>query len=61
MERRALQLLQRIKFLKRQINTKEFCELHGISESKFSRLPSDKFIKELELLDYMEQFYNYKL
>ena len=60
MERKTLQILQRVEFLKKQINTKEFCELHGISESKFSRFPSGKFIEELELFDYMEQFYQFK-
>ena len=30
-------VLQKAQELKNQINTKEFCKLHGISESKFSR------------------------
>jgi len=49
-------ILQKVQELKQKINTKEFCELHGISESKFSRFPSKKFMEELELLDYMLQF-----
>ena len=59
MERKTLQILQRVEFLKKQIDTKEFCKLHEISESKFSRVPSDKFLNELELFDYMEQFYQF--
>ena len=50
---------KKVKDLKKQINTNDFCELHGISESKFSRFPSDKFIEELMLFDYMVQFKNY--
>ena len=53
------QLLQKVQKLKKKIDTKKFCELHGISESKFSRFPSEKFVKELELIDYMEQFYEF--
>lgn len=53
-------VLQKSQELKNQINTKEFCNLHGISESKFSRFPSDKLIEELILFDYMIQFKNYK-
>ena len=52
-------ILQNVQEIKKKIDTKKFCEFHGISESKFSRFPSDKLIKELELIDYMEQFYNY--
>lgn len=52
-------ILQKVQDLKKKINTKKFCEFHGISESKFSRFPSEKFIRELELVDYMQQFYNY--
>ena len=51
-------ILQKVQEVKKEINTKEFCKFHGISESKFSRFPSEKFIKELELLDYMIQFEN---
>ena len=46
--------------IKKKINTKEFCELHAISESKFSRFPSKKFIEDLILYDYMVQFYKFK-
>ena len=53
------ELLQKVQELKKKIDTKMFCELHGISESKFSRFPSEKFVKELELIDYMEQFYEF--
>lgn len=53
------EVLQKVQELKRKINTKDFCEFHGISESKFSRFPTDKFIEELMLIDYMEQYYNY--
>ena len=53
------QLLQKVQELKKNINTKNFCKLHGISESKFSRFPSEKFIMELEFVDYMEQFYEF--
>ena len=52
-------IIAKIAMLKKEIDTKKFCEFHGISESKFSRFPSDKFIEELQLIDYMEQFYNY--
>ena len=52
-------ILQKVQDLKKKIDTKEFCKLHGISESKFSRFPSEKFIKELELIDYMQQFYDF--
>jgi len=54
------QILQKVQELKKKINTKEFCEFHGISESKFSRFPSKKLIEELMLIDYMNQFYNYQ-
>jgi len=49
-------VLQKSQELKKKINTQEFCKLHGISESKFSRFPSKKLIKELELFDYLVQF-----
>jgi hypothetical protein len=49
-------ILPKVQELKKKIDTKKFCELHGISESKFSRFPSEKFMKELELFDYMSQF-----
>lgn len=52
-------IIAKIATLKKKIDTKEFCKLHGISESKFSRFPSEKFVQELQLIDYMEQFYNY--
>jgi hypothetical protein len=52
-------ILQKVQKLKGIINTKQFCELHGISESKFSRFPSEKLIKELQLIDYMEQFFEF--
>jgi hypothetical protein len=52
-------VLQKIKEIKPKINVQKFCELHGISESKFSRFPSKKFIEELELFDYINQFYEY--
>jgi len=38
-------ILQKVQEMKKKIDTKKFCELHGISESKFSRFPSGKFIK----------------
>ena len=50
------QVLQESKELKKKINTQEFCKLHGISESKYSRFPSDKFIDELMLFDYLRQY-----
>ena len=49
-------ILHKSQELKKKIDTKKFCKLHGISESKFSRFPSEKFIKEMELFDYMVQF-----
>lgn len=49
-------VLQKSQELKKKINTQEFCKLHGISESKFSRFPSEKLIEELMLFDYMVQF-----
>lgn len=52
-------IVQKLQEIKPKINVQEFCELHGISESKFSRFPSDKFIKEIELFDYLIQFYEY--
>ena len=52
-------VLQQLQEIKPKINTQEFCKLHKISESKFSRFPSEKLIEELELFDYMVQFYNY--
>ena len=48
--------MQKSQKIKKEINTKEFCKLHGISESKFSRFPSDKLIDELIMLDYLCQF-----
>lgn len=53
-------ILQKLQELKSKINVQDFCKLHEISESKFSRFPSNKFLKELELFDYMIQFYEYK-
>ena len=53
------QIPKEIYELKRKLNTKEFCKFHNISESKFSRFPSNKFIEELMLIDYMYQFYEY--
>jgi hypothetical protein len=53
-------VLQKSQELKKEIDTNQFCELHGISESKFSRFPSEKLIEELELFDYMGQFLQYK-
>lgn len=52
-------VIRKLKEIKSKINVQEFCELHHISESKFSRFPSDKFIKELQLFDYLIQFYEY--
>lgn len=49
-------ILQKVQDMKKQIDTKKVCEFHGISESKFSRFPSEKLITELELIDYMYQF-----
>ena len=49
-------VLQKSQEIKKKINTQEFCKLHGISESKFSRFPSEKLIAELELFDYLVQF-----
>jgi len=45
--------LQKMQEAKKKLNKKEFCKLHGISESKLSRFPTEKFIEELILLDYM--------
>jgi UDP-N-acetylglucosamine:LPS N-acetylglucosamine transferase len=53
-------ILQKVQEMKKKINTKKFCEFHGISESKFSRFPSKKLIDELQLIDYMEQFLDYE-
>lgn len=53
------EVLQELQEIKKEINVQEFCKLHGISESKFSRFPSDKFIEELMLFDYMKQYYEY--
>lgn len=52
-------ILQKVQELKKEINTKDFCKLHGISESKFSRFPSKKLIDELMLFDYMQQYYDF--
>lgn len=49
-------VLQKSQELKKKINIQEFCKLHGISESKFSRFPSEKLIEELQLFDYLMQF-----
>ena len=53
-------ILHKSQELKKKIDTKNFCKLHGISESKFSRFPSEKFIKEMELFDYMVQFVEFE-
>ena len=53
-------ILQKLQELKSKVNTQEFCKLHGISESKFSRFPSKRFMEEIELFDYIIQFYEYK-
>ena len=53
------EVLQELQEIKKEINVQEFCKLHGISESKFSRFPSDKFIEEVMLFDYMKQYYEY--
>ena len=53
-------ILQKVQEMKKQIDTKKFCELHGISESKFSRFPSKKLIQEIELIDYMHQFLEFE-
>lgn len=55
-----ISILQKLQKLKSKINVQDFCKLHKISESKFSRFPSNKFLKELELFDYIIQFYEYK-
>ena len=49
-------ILQKSQELKKKINRKEFCNLHGIPESKLSRFPSDKLIEELMMFDYLCQF-----
>ena len=54
-----LYVLQKSQEMKKKIDTKKFCELHGISESKFSRFPSEKLIEELQLFDYMKQFIHF--
>lgn len=53
------EVLQELQEIKKEINVQEFCKLHGISESRFSRFPSDKFIEEVMLFDYMKQYYEY--
>lgn len=53
------EVLQKSQEIKKRINTQDFCKLHGISESTFSRFPSDKFIEQLELFDYLVQYDNF--
>ena len=52
-------VIAKIESIKERISIKDFCELHGFSESKISRFPSKKFIQDLELFDYLQQYYNY--
>lgn len=49
-------VLQKMQDIKKDINVKEFCAFHGITESSFSRFMSDKFIDKLVDIDYMCQF-----
>jgi transcriptional regulator with XRE-family HTH domain len=55
------QYLQILQEIKSKLNRKEFCELHGISESKLSRILNDKVQPDFELLDYMAMSCNLEI
>lgn len=47
------QLLQIMQELNKNLDRKQFCEIHHVSESKLSRILSGKIQPDFELLDYM--------
>ena len=58
-EQLSTQVLHILQQIDRQINRKEFCEIHGISESKLSRIMAGKIQPDFELLDYLAMHANF--
>ena len=54
-----LDIASQIQEIKAKINMSEFCKLHGITQTKASRFPSKKFIDDLVMFDYLNQFYEH--
>ena len=55
------QYLHILQEIEKNLNRKEFCKLHNISESKLSRILSGKIQPDLETFDYLCMSCNFKI